>query len=121
MKLIYLLPFFLAYTSCSTTKPGTGIEQPENANYEAAEVPKKTLRDYPDILEFEIVGISDDHSMTIAIVAFEFVEDKVLGEKRQLKFNSPNEIVLGEIVDFQGQNFVEIFADGLKYLTVAKR
>jgi hypothetical protein len=121
MKSVFLLMLLSICISCSTIRPEPVNHQPLNASIENPEVPKKTLRDYPDILEFEIIGIADDNSMSIAIIAFEFVDNKVLGDKRELKFNSPMEIVLGEVIQVQGDNFVEIFVDGLTYLTAAKR
>ena len=79
--------------------------------------PVKTLREYPDFIEFDILSVNDDGSMAIGVVGMEFIDEKSMGEKVLLKYGAPSEIIILDIIRFQGDDFVVLDYNGVKYLT----
>ena len=79
--------------------------------------PVKTLREYPDFIEFDILSVNDDGSMAIGVKGIEFIDEKSMGEKVLLKYGAPSEIIILDIIRFQGDDFVVLDYNGVKYLT----
>jgi hypothetical protein len=120
-KYTLALIFLMVLNACgSSSRAGGNVTQSINAESQQESRPVKTLRDYPDFLEFDIVGVNDDGSMVISVTGFEFFDEKTLGEKVLLKYGAPSEINILDIIRYHGDDYVLLDYDGKKYLTFKK-
>lgn len=122
MKKYTLALILLMFLNACGTSSRAGGNVPQSINVESQEEsrPVKTLREYPDFLEFEIVSVNDDGSMVISVTGIEFFDEKTLGEKVILKYGAPSEIIILDIIRYHGDDFVILDYGGKKYLTPKK-